>query len=150
MGLEHRLECGLMDCDGGNIRSRDTHRWRTLTFFGLPVIAMILAGRADVNNAWCTAVWTAALVTMGTVCLVNTLRCGTHCYITGPFFLGIAGVSLLFGLGLVALGKNGWNLIGISTVIGSIVLCCVSELFLGKYRNARAHVEQSSAVRRIK
>ena len=153
MGLEHRLECGHMDCAGGNIRSRDilTHSWLTLTFFGLPVIAMILAGRADVNNAWRTAVWTAALVTMGTVCLVNALRCGrTHCYITGPFFLAMAGVSLLFGLGLVALGKNGWNLIGISTVIGAIVLCCVPELLLGKYRNAKAHVEQSRAVRRIK
>ena len=103
------------------------------------------------NNAWRTAVWTAALVTMGTVCLFNALRCGrTHCYITGPFFLAMAGVSLLFGLGLVALGKNGWNLIGIWTVIGAIVLCCVPELLLGKYRNAKAHVEQSSAVRRIK
>ena len=70
--------------------------------------------------------------------------------ITGPFFLAMAGVSLLFGLGLVALGKNGWNLIGIWTVIGAIVLCCVPELLLGKYRNAKAHVEQSSAVRRIK
>jgi len=51
------------------------------------LVAMILAGRADVNDAWRTAVWTAALVTMGTVCLVNALRCRrTHCYITGPSF----------------------------------------------------------------
>ncbi len=92
-------------------RDIHTHSWLTLTFFGFPV------GRADVNNAWRTAVWTTALVTMGTVCLVNALRCGqTHCDITGTFFLAMAGVSLLFGLGL-SLGKNGWNLIGISTVI---------------------------------
>jgi hypothetical protein len=60
--------------------------------------------------------------------------------ITGPFFLAMAGGRLLFGLGLVVLGKNGRNLIGISTVIGAIVLCCVPELLLGKYRNAKAHV----------
>jgi SAM-dependent methyltransferase len=114
----------------------------------LPLIGMILAGRADVNNAWRTAVWTDALVTMGTVCLIKRAPMWTdallhHC----PFFLAMAGDSLQFGFGLVAVGKNGWNLIGISTVIGAIVLCCVPELLLGKYRNAKAHVEQSSAVR---
>jgi hypothetical protein len=87
--------------------------------------------------------WSAALATMGTVWLVHALRCGrTHCYLTGPFFLAMAGVGLLFGLGLVALGKNGWSLIGISTVLGAIVLCCVPVLLLWKYRNAKAHVEQ--------
>ena len=55
-----------------------------------------------------------------------------------PLLSGDGGVSLLFGLSLLALGKNGWNLIGIWTVIGAIVLCCVPELLLGKYRNAKA------------
>ena len=140
MGLEYGLECGLMECAEGKIRSRDilTNPWLTLTFFVLPVIAMVLAGSANVSNGWRTVVWTAALATMGTACVVNALRCGRlHCYLTGPFFLALAVVALLFGLGVVPLGRNGWNLIGLATLVGAIFLCCVPEWLFGTHRNAK-------------
>jgi hypothetical protein len=61
-----------------------------------------------------------------------------HCYLTGPFFLGMALVALLYGLGVVPLGGKGWNVIGLTTLLGAIALCCLPELFFGKYRKGRA------------
>ena len=76
---------------------------------------------------------------MGAGCVVNALRCGrVHCYVTGPFFLLMALLSLLYGFGLLPLGRNGWNLIGLVVLIGAIALSCLPEMLLGKYRNARA------------
>jgi hypothetical protein len=72
---------------------------------------------------------------MGTACLVNATRCGrVHCYVTGPFFLLAALVTLLYGLGVLPLGADGWKLIGMTILIGAIVLCCLPELLFGKYR----------------
>jgi hypothetical protein len=65
---------------------------------------------------------------------VNALRCGrVHCYLTGPFFLLMALIALSYGLGILRLGGNGWNLLGLTTLIGAIALC-PPEMFLGKYR----------------
>ena len=114
--------------------------WRLAFFwFGLPVIAILVIGNLGFGAGWRTFVWTAALSIMGAACIVNTVRCGRiHCYITGPFFLLMALVTLLYGLGLVPLGGNGWNLISLTILGGAIVLCCLPELFLGKYRKSRA------------
>lgn len=130
-----------MNCADNSHRSRDilTNPWLALAFFGLPVVAMVLAERADVSEGWRTVVWTTALGTMGTACLVNAFRCGRlHCYLTGPFFLAMSVVTLLFGLGVVTPGRNGWNLIGLMTLVGAIVLCCVPELLVARYRGRRA------------
>lgn len=84
---------------------------------------------------WRTFVWTAALSTMGAACVVNAVRCGRlHCYITGPFFFAIAVVTLLYGLGVVPLGRNGWSLIGLIVLVGAVALYCLPEIFWGKYR----------------
>jgi hypothetical protein len=72
---------------------------------------------------------------MGVACIVNALRCGrVHCYLTGPFFLLMALIALSYGLGILHLGANGWNLLGLMTLIGAIALGCLPEMFLGKYR----------------
>jgi len=47
-------------------------------------------------------------------------------------------VTLLHGLGVVPLGRNGWSLIGLAILIGAIVLCCVPEMLFGKYRRGSA------------
>lgn len=75
---------------------------------------------------------------MGVACIVNALRCGrVHCYLTGPFFLVTAIVALSYGLGILRLGGNGWNLLGLITLIGASALWCLPEMFAGKYRMAR-------------
>ena len=57
---------------------------------------------------------------------------------TGPFFLVMALVTLLYGLGLVPLGRSGWSLIGLTILVGGIALCCLPEMLVGRYRKGRA------------
>ena len=122
-------------------RSRDllANPWSAFAVFGLPIIAIIIAGNSSLSNGWRTAVWTVALSVMGTACIANARRCGrVHCYLTGPFFLVMAGIALLYGLGFVPLDRRGWNLIGLIVLVGGIGLCCLPEMFLGKYRKGQA------------
>lgn len=102
--------------------------------FWIPALAIAVTGNSNFSDGWRTVVWTAALSTMGAACIANAYRCRrVHCYITGPFFMLMAAVTLLYGLGVVPLGRNGWNLIGLTILSGAISLCCLPELFLGKY-----------------
>ena len=108
--------------------------WRAFAVFWLPAIAIVVAGSSGFSSIGRTIVWTVALGTMGAACIANALRCGrVHCYITGPFLV-MALVTLLYGVGVVSLGRNGWNLIGLTILVGAIVLWCLPEMFLGKYR----------------
>jgi hypothetical protein len=107
--------------------------------FWIPAIAIVLTGESSFRDGWRTVVWTAALSTMGTACIANAYRCRrVHCYITGPFFILMAVVTLLYGFGVVPLGRNGWNLIGLTILFGAIFLCCLPQLFFGKYAKSRA------------
>ena len=114
-------------------------RRRVFLLYGLPAIAIVAAGAPAISNGWRAVVWTVALITMGVACMVNALRCGrVHCYLTGPFFLLMALVALLYGLGIMHLGGKGWNLLGVITLIGTVALWCLPEMLFGKYRKARA------------
>jgi len=76
---------------------------------------------------------------MGIACIVNALRCGRiHCYVTGPFFFLMALAALFYGLGILHFGGNGWNLLGLIALIGTIALWYLPEMFLGRYRTGRA------------
>ena len=81
-------------------------------------------------------VWTIALTWMGAACLINASRCGrTHCYLTGPFFLVMAVLSVLHGFDLVSLGDYGWLWLGLSlVVIGGGLLWLLPERIWGKFR----------------
>jgi len=103
--------------------------------YWLPAIAIVVAGVPAISSGWRTVVWTVALGTVGVACIVNALRCGrVHCYLTGPFFLLMALIALSYGLGMLHLGGNGWNLLGLIALIGTIALWYLPEMFLGKYR----------------
>ncbi len=83
-------------------------------------------------------VWAAMLVWMGTACLVNAGRCGrVHCRFTGPFFLVMAVVVALHGLGAIPLGPLGWAWIGIAIALGTAAIWILSERLLGRYRVGR-------------
>jgi hypothetical protein len=121
-------------------RSRDilSRQLLAFLFFWVPIIALMVTGSANVGRGWLTAVWTTALLIMGAACMVNARRCGRmHCLFTGPFFLVMAAVTLLYGLGVLRLGRNGWNEIGLAIFVGGVGLCCVPELLWGKYRKGR-------------
>ena len=126
-----------MEPNATTCKSRDilSSRWRVFLQYWLPAIAIVVAGVPSISSGWRTVVWTVALATMGVTCLVNALRCGrVHCYLTGPFFLLMALIALSYGLGILHLGGNGWNLLGLMTLIGAIALWCLPEMRLGKYR----------------
>jgi hypothetical protein len=113
--------------------------WSQGLFFCLPAVAIVVTGISVFGNSIRTIVWTAALVLLGTACSINAARCGRiHCYLTGPFFLVMAAVTLLYGVGVLPLGGHGWNVIGLTILIGAIVLCCLPEIIFGKYRVRRA------------
>jgi hypothetical protein len=118
-------------------KSRDilSSRWRVFVLYWLPAIAIVVAGVPVISSGWRTVVWAVALGTMGVACTVNAIRCGrVHCYLTGPFFLLMAVIALSYGLGMLHLGGNGWNLLGLIALIGTIALWYLPEMFLGKYR----------------
>ena len=131
-----------MESNATTCKSRDilSSRKRVFILYWLPAIAIVVAGAPAISSGWRTVVWTVALATMSGACIVNAVRCGrVHCYLTGPFFLLMALVALSYGLGILHLGGNGWNLLGLTTLIGAIALWCLPEMFLGKYwqRNGR-------------
>ena len=107
--------------------------------YWLPALAIVAVGPLAISSGWRAVVWTVALATMGMACIVNALRCGrVHCYLTGPFFILMALVALSYGLGVLHLGGKGWNLLGVITLIGTIALWCLPEMFLGRYRKGHA------------
>ena len=130
-----------MKSDSRTCESRDilSSRWRVFILYWLPAIAIVVIGPLDISSGWRAVVWTVALATMGIACIVNALRCGrVHCFLTGPFFFLMALVALSYGLGILHLGGNGWNLLGLIALVGAIALWCLPERFLGRYRKGRA------------
>jgi hypothetical protein len=110
--------------------------WRGLLLWGAPISVLLAASWLPVR--YLVVIWPSALTFMGVACLANARRCGrVHCYATGPFFLILAASALLYGVGLMPLGRNGWNTLGLILLVGSIVLCCGSELLFGRYRRSR-------------
>jgi hypothetical protein len=129
-----------MPCEPANAASRDVLAswWQSILLYCLPVAAIVVTASPASGGMLRTAVWTIACAVIGVACLFNARRCGRiHCYFTGPFFLVMALVALLYGKGMLPLGARGWSDIGIALVAGGIVLGCLPELFFGKYRVPR-------------
>ena len=126
------MESRTATCKSRDILARP---WLAFAVFWFPAILIFVAANSRFSGAWRTVVWTVALVIMGTACLANARRCGrVHCYLTGPFFLVMAIVTLLYGLGVVPPARNGWNWIGLIILAGAMLFCCLPEMIIGKYR----------------
>jgi hypothetical protein len=103
--------------------------------WGIPLALLLVSPRA--GTRYLVILWPVLLTLMGVGCLLNARRCGrTHCYVTGPFFLVLAGIALLYGVGVLPLGAHGWSTLSLALVIGSVVLCCGSEWVFGPYRSS--------------
>lgn len=103
-----------------------------LLHWGLPMLAM--AGAIFLTHPAKTLIWVAALLWMGSACLVNARRCKrTYCYYTGPFFLIMTIPVLLHGFQVFSFGHEGWKWLGLVIGVGGGGLWCVSEKLLGKY-----------------
>jgi hypothetical protein len=109
--------------------------WLAGAVFCLPFAVIVLSGNLNLANPWRGLVWSVSLGVMAAGCLFNAIRCGRmHCYFTGPFFILMALASLSYGFGALSLGAAGWNWIGGVALGGGVLLTCVPEIFLGKYR----------------
>jgi hypothetical protein len=120
--------------NGGRVDARSD--WasglRGCLIWGIPA-----AGLFASPQRYLVIVWPVLLTFMGTACLLNARRCGrVHCYFTGPFFLLLAVLSLLYGLGVLPLGAHGWSTLSALLVIGSVLLICAPEWFAGRYRSS--------------
>jgi hypothetical protein len=81
-----------------------------------------------------TVIWTAALLWIGTACLLNARRCGrTHCRFTGPFYLAMIIPVLALGTGVVSLGLPGWIALGVFIIVGSKIIWWATERAWGKF-----------------
>jgi hypothetical protein len=132
------LVSGLLSFRERSMRSHDllTQPWTTAAFFWLPGLALVAA--SQLGWGWRTAVWTAALAVLAVACTANAVRCGrVHCYFTGPYFLILAALTLLYGLHAVSLGTHGWTVLSLAVAVGALVLCWLPERILGKYRSRR-------------
>jgi hypothetical protein len=43
-------------------------------------------------------------------------------------------LTLLYGLRVFPLGRQGWNFISAALLIGAILLCCLPEFLWGNYK----------------
>ena len=109
-----------------------------LLFWKLPAVLVVGVALLDVGSVGQALVWAPSLAIGGAACLANTLRCRrVHCYFTGPFFLLMASVSLLYGVGALPLGEEGRTWIELVTLIGAITLGYLPELVWGRYWTPR-------------
>ncbi len=103
-------------------------------FWKLPAVVVVGVALLDVGSVGQALVWAPSLAIGGAACVANILRCRRiHCYFTGPFFLLMAAVSLLHGVGALPLGEEGWTWIELVTLIGAIALGTLPELVWGRY-----------------
>ena len=95
---------------------------------------LVLVGTVNVESSLRAWAWFLALTWMGIACLTNALRCGrTHCYVTGPFFLLMACLALLCGLGILEFGPQGWMRLALALVIGTTALWWLPEQLWGRF-----------------
>lgn len=103
--------------------------------WGIPAAVLIMS-----PLRYFAIVWPIVLTVMGLACLLNARRCGrTHCYVTGPFFLLLALVGLLYGLDVLPLGARGWSTLSITLVVGTVIFVFVPEWLFGRYRSSAVH-----------
>jgi hypothetical protein len=100
--------------------------------WGVPSLAIIAGSLVDAPTR--TLIWSAALIWMGTACLMNARRCGrTHCRFTGPFYLILIIPVLLHGFGLFPLGPYTWWMLGIAILLGGKIIWWSTEVAWGKF-----------------
>lgn len=100
--------------------------------WGIPIVIMVVSrfyGEASTAIAW-----PLALGWLGGASFLNAARCGrVHCVFTGPFYLAMAAIALLFSFGILEVNDRTWSALAGITVLGAATILFGSEAFFGKY-----------------
>jgi hypothetical protein len=106
--------------------------WRMVLIWGPGILLITLTG--PLGGWGRTLGWTTGLLWLSAMCFWNYARCRrVHCVFTGPFFLAMAGATLLAGFGVWSLGSQTWSVLGDAIALGGVLLCCGPELIWGRY-----------------
>jgi hypothetical protein len=120
--------------DGVNRTSRDWLNNTRVNLFAwwLPQ-ATILAALAAPPFTRAT-IWIAALIWMGSACILNARRCGrTHCRYTGPYYLAMVVPVLLLVSGIVSADLYGWFALAVLILAGSKMIWWTTERAWGTF-----------------
>ena len=109
----------------GNARTNILAWW-------IPKVAIAVALFAPVPLRG--AVWIAALIWMGTACILNARRCGrTHCRYTGPYYLTMIVPVSLLASGIVSASIYGWLALALFIIAGGWIIWWATERAWGKF-----------------
>src|SRR5258705_13844328 len=79
-------------------------------------------------------IWLAALIWMGTACILNARRCRrTHCRYTGPYYLGMIVPVFVLASGVVSAGFFGWLILGGIILAGAKIIWWSTEHAWGRF-----------------
>jgi len=120
--------------DGVNRTSRDWLNNTRVNLFAwwLPQ-ATILAALAAPPFTRAT-IWIAALIWMGSACILNARRCGrTYCRYTGPYYLAMVVPVLLLVSGIVSADLYGWFALAVLILAGSKMIWWTTERAWGTF-----------------
>jgi len=120
--------------DGVNRTSRDWLNNTRVNLFAwwLPQ-ATILAALAAPPFTRAT-IWIAALIWMGSACILNARRCGrTHCRYTGPYYLAMVVPVLLLVSGIVSADLYVWFALAVLILAGSKMIWWTTERAWGTF-----------------
>ncbi len=101
-----------VSCSGRDLVASRAALW----LWGLPGV-LLLVGMVweDVRGP----LWVVAFLVGGVACVANAARCGrTHCYLTGPLYLGLSMMSALISLHVL---PWSWWWVGAAGVVGTVV-----------------------------
>lgn len=107
-----------------------------VTLWGLPSGAILAAGFLGPTPR--TIIWAVMLLWMGGACVANARRCNrTHCRFTGPFLILMAVFVVAYAVGVLPLGRYGWDILAGTSFVGSALLWWGSERILGAFTVGR-------------
>jgi len=100
--------------------------------WGVPKVAIVAALFTPTHVR--AAVWVAALLWMGTACILNSRRCGRiHCRYTGPYYLAIIAPVILLASALVTVDFYIWLALAALIVFGGWIIWWATERAWGKF-----------------
>jgi hypothetical protein len=105
-----------------------------LALWGLPLAVIIATAITPTDAGLRTMAWTASFTVAGVGCLVNARRSRrVHCFLTGPYFLGLGAATVTHLYAGLPLGATGWWLIAAALAIGTPLLWLIPEGRRGRY-----------------